>query len=91
MTTGALVKPKELMAEHLAALRAHARRVVLQGEILQLVLADDKLRRMREFLAAGSSFKLTEKEMVALIFRGLFTAKLQCGCATCRGHGSWSA
>lgn len=71
MTSLILVDPKDLMAQHPAALRDYARRVMVHGENLSPEEEGDKDRRMEEFLTAGRSFRLTDREMVSLIYRGL--------------------
>ena len=88
MTSLALTDTKGLMAQHVASVKEYARRVVLQGESLALYEEDDRAYRMQEFVAAGSSFRLTEKEMVLLIYRGLFEVKRGCDCPTCRSRES---
>ena len=71
MTNLMLVDKKRLMARHPAALREYARRVIVHGEYLAPDEEGDKDRRMEEFLATGRSFRLTDREMVAIIYRGL--------------------
>ena len=69
---GALsVNPTSLMAEHLAALRAYARRVLLEERALTTNEEQDKDARMGEFMATANSYKCTEKEMVGLVFKGV--------------------
>ena len=86
MTGLILVDSKVLMAEHQAVLREYARRVMVLGESLGVDEEHDKGRRMRELAAIGSSLRLTEKEIVALVYRGLFVSKRGCNCPTCRGR-----
>ena len=76
--------PKELMSEHAAALRAYANRVLAQDDSLAPWEQADRVRRVKEYLAIGSSFKLTEREMVSNIYRGILSRKSGCGCPTCR-------
>ena len=78
------VNPQELMSQHQTALRAYAKRVMVRGDDLTPAEDDDRARRMQEYLAVGSSLNLTRKEMVAVIFRGMFAVKRGCGCPTCR-------
>ena len=78
------VNPKELMSQHQAALRAYAKRVMVQGDGLTPAEDDDRARRMQEYMAIGRSLNVTHKEMVAVIFRGMFAVKRGCGCPTCR-------
>ena len=88
MTSLIVAEPKELMPEHLTSLRSYARRVLIQGETLTAIEEEDKERRLREYLAVGSSVKLTEREMAALVYKGFFMAKRGCGCPTCRTRDS---
>ena len=74
----------ELMSQHLAAIQGYARRVILQGDVLTSDEEEDRGRLMQEFLAVGSSFKLTGKEMVALIYQEILARKRGCGCPSCR-------
>jgi hypothetical protein len=76
----------ELLSQHLAQLKAYARRVLAKEEALDASEEDDQRTRMREVLAIGSSFKLTESEMVGLVFKGLFEARLHCKCPTCQAR-----
>lgn len=82
MTTS--LDPKELMSEHVATLRGYANRVLAQDGSLAPGEQADRVRRMEEYLAIGSSFKLTEREMVSNLYRGILSRKSGCGCPTCR-------
>ena len=84
MTSFAIIESKECMDYHLSALKNYARRVVEHGEELSPAESYDQAYRMEEFLAVGCSFNLTHKEMVRLLFGGLFEAKRECGCHSCR-------
>ena len=83
MTTQLSEKPKQLMAKHLAALQDYARRVVVRGEILAPPDEDDIATRMWEYFSIGISFKCTKKELVRLVYKGLFEAKRGCDCPSC--------
>ena len=73
MTTRIMsVTAKEIMAQHQEALIDYARRVLVNEEFLEQNEADDLAVRMLEFMAVGSSFSCTEKELVMLLYRGLF-------------------
>ena len=76
--------PKELVVEHLAALRDYAGRVLVQGDSLSDTEEQDRAQRMHEFLSIGKSFKLNSREMAVLLYKGLLVPKLSCGCTTCR-------
>ena len=66
------VDPKNLMNEHLATLRRHGRQALVEGQPLSTLEEVDRASRMEEFFALGSSFRLTEKEMVILLYKDLF-------------------
>jgi|ETNmetMinimDraft_2_1059921.scaffolds.fasta_scaffold113696_2 hypothetical protein len=83
MASSIAMVPKKEMALHCAALREYAGRVVARGEELTPCESDDQAERMREFLAMGSSFRLTYKEIVRLIYDGLFSEKRGCDCPGC--------
>ena len=76
----------ELMYEHLDVLRKYAKRVFVEHDMLSPEEYDDKETRFREFAAIGGSFNLTEREMVRLLFKGLFPASPNCDCPTCRAR-----
>lgn len=64
----------EQFFHHLAILKDYARRVIGGGDMLNTVEEDDRKDRIRQFLDIGLSFELTEKEMVTILYRELFTA-----------------
>ena len=64
----------EQFFHHLAILKDYARRVIAGGDVLSTNEEDDRKDRIRQFLDIGLSFDLTEKEMVTILFRELFTA-----------------
>ena len=86
MTNLIITDPKESITQDLSVLRGYAGRSVVHGEELAPTEAADKARRMEEFLAVGSSFNLTFKEMVLQIYNGLDSEKRDCGCHSCRSH-----
>ena len=86
MTTSLSVSTREMMAEHLTALSGYAKRVVVHGEILASHEESDRAFRMREFMDAGRSLKCTDKELVALLYRGLFEVKRGCDCFNCKSR-----
>ena len=85
MTTLTARDPKDLVAEHLAIIRGYAERTLAGRESLDASEESDVDSRVAEFFAIGSSFKLPEREMVVLLFGGLFPspATSRCGCPTC--------
>ncbi len=84
MTTVELKDPKKTVAEHLEMLRHYAQKVLLQGETLTEEETADRTRRMTEYQAIGNSFKLTNREMAVVLYKGILTGKRACGCPTCR-------
>ena len=64
----------EQFFHHLAILKDYARRVIGEGGKLNAIEEDDQRHRIRQFLDIGLSFDLTEKEMVTILYRELFTA-----------------
>lgn len=86
MTSLIVRDPNRLMAQHQEALREYARRALKNGETLPYYEDEDKALRMREFLAIGSTFELSDKEMVVQLLRGLFTSKRGCDCPGCRAR-----
>ena len=72
MRTTPLIYPTEDMAQHQSALRAYAKRVLLEDEDLAWDEAQAKNVRMREFFAIANAYKCTGKEMVKLLYKGLF-------------------
>ena len=77
--------PKELVAEHLATIRGYAERVLIRGESLGASEEADVDSRVAELFAIGNSFRLTEREMVVLLYRGLLPSPTtsRCGCPSC--------
>ncbi len=64
----------EQFFHHLAILKEYARRVIGGGDPLSTSEEDDRKQRVEQFLDIGLSFDLTEKEMVTILYRELFTA-----------------
>ena len=88
MTTETLGEARELVVEHLEVLRGYARRVFEEGVCLSEAEESDRGSRVGEFLAGGRHLKLTEREMVALVFQDMFWPRRRCACPTCRSRGS---
>jgi len=85
MATLTVRDPKDMVAEHLVIIRGRAERMLAERESLSASGEADADSRVAEFFAIGSSFKLTEREMVVLLFGGLFPPPptSRCGCPTC--------
>ena len=86
MVTSTLVDPEEQIAQHLPVLREYAGRALLRGERIPPYQMSDLGQRMREVLAIGQAFKLTEREIVSLVYKGLFVSQRGCGCPSCRAR-----
>ena len=84
MTASALKDPKKTAEEHVEKLRGYARKVLVHGEALSEEEEADRASRMLEFHAIGNSFKLTNREMAVVLYKGILTGKRACGCPTCR-------
>ena len=63
---------KTILSQHLAALRSYLRKAFVDKHELTREENMDRQVRMREFLTIGKSFGLTDKQLVAHLFKGLF-------------------
>jgi len=63
----------EQFFHHLAILKEYAKRVIVTSNPLTPDEEKDRADRIHEFLNIGYSFDLTEKEMVTILYRELFT------------------
>ncbi len=59
---------KEWLTRDCADLRKYAERVIVNGEELPPYEADDRARLMKEVIDLASSFKLTPRDLVRLIY-----------------------
>ena len=66
------VTPQRVMAQHQEVLSGYAWKALVCGESLDDAEADDQALRMQEYLIVGASFRCTERELVSLLYRGLF-------------------
>ena len=80
--------PKELFAEHLRVLRGYASRVASQGDSLTGDEEQEVKERLREFFAVGGILGLADKEMVLLLYRGVWAVRRGCDCMTCTARRS---
>jgi hypothetical protein len=78
----------EKAAEHLEALRGYARKSLAGEEPPSRLEWVDKSVRLSEFVTLGNSFKLTVKEMVALILKDVYHQPSQCGCHSCMSRNA---
>ncbi len=77
------ITPQRVMAQHQEVLSGYARKALVCGQFLDDSEADDLALRMQEYLVVGTSFNCTERELVTLLYRGLFQSKQGCDCFTC--------
>ena len=61
------------MFRHLPVLRRYARRAVLRDEVLDEFEEQDRQVRMQEYLQTGRSMNWTDCELIALVFRDVFS------------------
>ena len=85
MASPALYESHQKVADHLEALRGYARKAIVDDEPLSRLEQADKSVRLSEFVTLGNSFKLTVKEMIALILSDIRHEPTAsgCGCHTC--------
>lgn len=69
--TETLADPREVIREDLKFLREYARRLLVEEDDSLVPIEDFKDVLMNEFLALGESMKLTERDMMVLLFRGI--------------------
>ena len=72
-TTNSSVVSIQSMFRHLPVLRRYARRAVLGDEIFDEFEEQDRHVRMREYLQTGRSMNWTDRELIALVFRDVFS------------------
>ena len=73
-----LADPKEVIREDLKFLREYARRLLLEEDDTLADIEDFKDILMEEFLTVGRALKLTDRDMMVLLFRGILD---RCGWA----------
>ena len=73
---------KTILSHHLTALRSYLRKAFVDRDELTRDENMDRRVRMREFMAIGKSYGLTDKQMVAHLFKGLFKNTQACDNAT---------
>ena len=74
---------KTILSQHLRALRSYLRKAFVDRDDLTRDENMDRQVRMREFLAIGKSFGLTDRQLVAHLFKGLFKNTQACDCHEC--------
>ena len=76
----------DTFAEHLEALRGYAKKVLGRGDALTAAEQIDERARISQLVLIGHTFRLTDKDMVAMIFKGILQEPRRCGCPTCRSR-----
>jgi hypothetical protein len=71
MTTVSPPDPKKVMQQNLAFLREYARRAVVGEDDCLSALEDIKEALIQEVWKTGQSFKLTERDLVVLLYKGV--------------------
>lgn len=71
-----LTDPNEVIRENLKFLREYARRLLVEEDDSLSPMEDFKEALMSEFLALGKAVKLTERDMMVLLFRGVLDPRL---------------
>jgi hypothetical protein len=66
-----LADPKEVIRDNLKFLREYARRLLIDEDDSLVSLEDFKDVLMEEFLVIGKSLRLTERDLMVLLFRGI--------------------
>ena len=88
MTTVLADNPRLELAEHIRTLRRYAEQVLVHDRPLNVSEDADRAARVQEVMAIGSSFKLTGREVVGLLYAGLLRAKRGCDCPRCRARAA---
>jgi hypothetical protein len=61
-----------IISQHVSVLRNYARKAVANNEQLDSDEYKDKGIRVKELITLGNSLNLTDKQIVTLLYRGLF-------------------
>ena len=64
--------PKQALKDNMVFLREYARRVIVEDEEGLTPLGDVKTALVQDVWKAGKSYGLTERDLVVLIFQGVF-------------------
>ncbi len=86
MNTSLCADVQAAMDEHVASLKGYARRVLTEDAPLDPQEDADRISRVREFTAIGHSLGCTERELVTLVYKGLFSTRRTCDCPTCQSR-----
>ena len=74
----------EPISQHLEVLRDYAKRVITDGERLSPGEETHRDLVFETITELGGSFRMTEREIVSLILRGVFLDAPPCWCSKCR-------
>ena len=64
--------PRQALKDNMVFLREYARRVIVEDEEDLTPLGDVKTALVQDVWNAGKSFGLTERDLVVLIYQGVF-------------------
>ena len=65
--------PRQALRDNMAFLRKYAKRVIVDQDESLTPLGDVKTALVQDVWNAGRSFGLTERDLVVLIFQGVFS------------------
>ena len=86
MSNSMLADPKMELIHQIDTLRGYAKTLVMQGDTLGPAEAADHEACMRDFLAIGEGYGLTQKELVGLVLSQASQKKPECGCHSCNAR-----
>ncbi len=72
------------LAGHLSVLRGYARRAIIEERTLTDAQQLEKEQRFEKFVELGGFYRMTEREMVSLLLRGVVNDSTKCWCCKCR-------
>ena len=72
------------LAGHLSVLRGYARLVIIEERKLSDAQVLEKERRFKKFIELCGFYRMSEREMVSLLLRGVVNDSTKCWCARCR-------
>ena len=72
------------LAGHLSVLRGYARRAIVEERRLTDAQRLEKEQRFDKFIELCGFYKMSEREMVSLLFRGVLNNSSKCWCSRCR-------
>ncbi len=81
------------LAGHLSVLRGYARRAIIEERTLTDAQELEKEQRFKKFVELCGFYRMSEREMVSLLLRGVVNDSTRCWCSRCReafeqGEGS---